>query len=134
MIDEFESEYPNSIDQEMYEIYQEGQKKHIKRRNQRKSKSKEYQTSSKFLQKKKKMDYFSYNELKDDYFDKLKLHLHLNMKKRQNKIPQSDLVIELSSSSSSNDESAFNEESNKESTNIIEEKNNFLQLIIPEME
>ena len=27
-----------------------------------------------------------YNELKDDYFDKLKIHLHLNMKKMPNVI------------------------------------------------
>ena len=134
MIDAFESEYPYSIDQEMYDIYQEEQEKLLKRRNKRKSKSKEFQTNSKFLQKKKKMEYFSQSELKDAYFDKLKMHLHLNMIKRKIKTPQNDLVIELSLSTSSNDESAANEESNKENMSTTEEKKNLLQLIIPEME
>ena len=121
----------------MYKIYQEGQEKLLKRRNKRKTKSKEFQTNSKFLQKKKKMEYFSQSELKDAFFDKLKIHLHLNMIKRKIKAPQSDLVIELSSSTSSNDSddaNAINEESNKENVSTIEEKKNFLQLIIPEME
>ena len=137
MIDTFESKYPYSIDQEMYKIYQDELKKLLKRRNKRKTKSKEFQTNSKFLQKKKKMEYFSQSELKDAFFDKLKIHLHLNMIKRKIKAPQSDLVIELSSSTSSNDSddaNAINEESNKENVSTIEEKKNFLQLIIPEME
>ena len=134
MIDAFESGYPYSIDQEMYGIYLEEQEKRLKKRNKRKSKSKEFQGRDKFLQKKKKMEYFSHSELKDDYFDKLKIHLHLDMIKRKIKAHQGDLVIELNSYSSSNDESVTNEESNKENTNIIEEKKNFLQLIIPEME
>ena len=134
MIDTFESEYPYSIDQEMYKVFLEEQEKHLKREYKRKKKSKEFQSSSKFLQKKKKMEFFSHKELKDAYFDKLKIHLHLNMIKRKNKTPQSDLVIELGSSSSSNDESVTNEESNKENTIKIEEKKDFLQLIIPEME
>jgi len=137
MIDTFESEYPYSIDQEMYEIYQEEQEKLLKRRNKRKSKSKEIQTNSKFLQKKKKIEYFSQSELKDASFDKLKVHLHLNMNKRNIKTPQSDLVIELclsNSSNDTNDENAANEESNKENKSTIKEKKNLLQLIIPEME
>ena len=80
------------------------------------------------------MEYFSPSEIKDAYFDKLKIHLHLNMIKRKIKSHQNDLVIELNSNSSSNDESAINEESNKENPNMLEEKKNFLQLIIPEME
>ena len=132
MIDTFESKYPYSIDQEMYKIYQDEQKKLLKRRNKRKTKSKEFQTNSKFLQKKKKMEYFSQSELKDAFFDKLKIHLHLNMIKRKIKAPQSDLVIELNSSTSSNDSDDAN--ANKENVSTIEEKKNFLQLIIPEME
>ena len=134
MIDAFESGYPYSIDKEMTEIYREQQNKLLKRKNKRKSKFKDLQTSSKFLKKKKKMEYFSPSEIKDAYFDKLKIHLHLNMIKRKIKSHQNDLVIELNSNSSSNDESAINEESNKENPNMLEEKKNFLQLIIPEME
>ena len=134
MIDAFESEYPYSIDQEMYKVYCEEQEKHLKRKYKRKKKFKEFQANSKFLQKKKKIEFFSHKELKDAYFDKLKIHLHLNMIKRKNKTAQSDLVIELGPSSSSNDENAINEESNKENPNVLEGKKNFLQLIIPEME
>ena len=137
MIDAFESEYPYSIDQEMYGIYLEEQEKRLKKRNKRKSKSKEFQGNSKFLQKKKKMEYFSPSEIKGAYFDKLKIHLHLNMNKRNIKTPQNDLVIELclsNSSNDTNDENAANEESNKENKSTIKEKKNLLQLIIPEME
>ena len=40
MIDTFESKYPYSIDQEMYKIYQDEQKKLLKRRNKRKKNKK----------------------------------------------------------------------------------------------
>ena len=82
IIDMFETQYPYSIDQEMYELYLEEQEKQLKRRNKRKNKPKEIQSNSKLLQKKKKMEYFSNSELKDVYFDKLKIYLHLNMMKR----------------------------------------------------
>ena len=134
MIDSYERLYPYSIDQEMYELYLEEQEKQLKRRNKRRNKPKEIQSNSKLLQKKKKMEYFSISELKDAYFDKLKMHLHLNMLKRCIKFPKNDLVIEISSNSTSNDENAINEDSNKERSNSVEGKKNILKLNIPEME
>ena len=73
---------PYSVDQYMYEIYSKELKKRAnkrKRRNKRKKISKELKASVKFLSKKKKKEFFSKSELKDEFFDKLKVHLHLNI-------------------------------------------------------
>ena len=134
MIDAFESGYPYSIDKDMYDIYCEELEKRIKRKNRRKKNQKEIQMNTKFLQKKKKMEFFSSNELKDSYFDKLKIHLHLNMAKRHNKSQESELIIELSSSTMESEVDSKNEISDKNNLNITEEKNNFNQLIMPQME
>ena len=128
MIDSFEAKYPFSVDQYMYEIYCEELKKRTKRRNKRKNNSNDIQTNTKFLQKKKKIEFFTVSELKDKYFDKLKVHLHLNMAKRHNKDKERELVIELSSSIEESEENEIKYE------NVTEEKNNYLKLIIPQME
>ena len=134
MIDSFEAKYPFSVDQYMYEIYCEELKKRTKRRNKRKNNSNGIQTNTKFLQKKKKMEFFSVSELKDKYFDKLKEHLHLNMVKRHNKDKERELVIEISSSIEESEENEIKNEINKEYFNVTEEKNNYLKLIMPQME
>ena len=89
------------------------------------------QANTKFLQKKKKIEFFTVSELKDKYFDKLKVHLHLNMAKRHNKDKEKELVIELSSSIEENE---IKNSTDKEYSNITEEKNNYLKLIMPQME
>ena len=134
MIDSFEAKYPFSVDQYMYEIYCEELKKRTKRRNKRKNNSNGIQTKTKFLQKKKKMEFFSVSELKDKYFDILKEHLHLNMVKRHNKDKERELVIEISSSIEESEENEIKNEANKEYFNVTEEKNNYLKLIMPQME
>ena len=134
MIDAFESEYPYSIDKDMYNIYCEELQKRIKRKNRRKKNHKEFQLNTKFLHKKKKMEFFSSNELKDSYFDKLKIHLHLNMAKRHNKSQESEIVIELSSSTTESEVDTKNEKTEKDNSKVTEEKNNSNQLIMPQME
>ena len=133
MIDAFEREYPYSVDQTMYEIYCAELKRRIKRKNKTKI-SKEIQENMKLLSKKKKIEYFSDSELKDIYFDKLKIHLHLNLDKRYIKARETELVIDLSSSSSQTEENLANEELDKENMNLTDEKSNFNQLIMPVME
>ena len=134
MIDAFEAEYPYSVDQNMYEIYSEELQKRTTKRNKRKRISKDFKTSIKFLSKKKKMEFFTKSELKDEFFDKLKVHLHLNMIQRHSKAQESDLIIDLGSSTFESEENVLYGESDKENSNVTVEKNNLIQLVKPEME
>ena len=134
MIDAFEAEYPYSVDQNMYEVYSEELKKRTTKRNKRKRISKDFKTSIKFLSKKKKMEFFTKSELKDEFFDKLKVHLHLNMIQRHSKSQESNLIIDLGSSTFESEENVLYGESDKENSNVTVEKNNLIQLVKPEME
>ena len=134
MIDAFEAEYPYSVDQNMYEIYSEELQKRTTKRNKRKNISKDFKTSIKFLSKKKKIEYFTNSELKDEFFDKLKVHLHLNMIQRHNKPQESDVIIDLASSTFESEENALYGEHDKENSNVTVEKKNLHQLVKPEME
>ena len=134
MIDAFEAEYPYSVDQFMYDIYKEELEKRSNKRNKRKKISKEFNTPSKFLSKKKKMEFFSKSELKDEFFDKLKVHLHLNIIQRHSKAQEKDVVIDLSSSTFESEENDLYGEPNEENMNTTEGKNNLHQLIVPIME
>ena len=97
LIDEFESEYPFSIDQDMYSIFCEEIKK--KKRYKNKNNFLESSNDKKLLSKKRKMEYFSDSELNDKYLDKLKIHLHINAEKKQirnRKTSNDNLIIDLS--------------------------------------
>ena len=120
MMKKFEAEYPYSIDQYMYDIYCEEYKKKIKRTKKSK-KSKESPKGKKLLSKKIKFDCFSQSELKDIYYEKLKRHLHINSKEKNE---NNDLMIEISSNKTQSDDNIFNFNEN-------EEKNDFQRLIIP---
>ena len=133
MIDVFESEYPYSVDQNMYEIYCEEIKRRLKRRNKTKV-IKEIQTNMVFLSKKRKIEYFSNSELKDLFLEKLKIHLHLDLAKRRFETKESELIIDLSPSSLLSEETESNEEFEKVNINVTEEKKNLNKLIMPIME
>ena len=111
MMNKFEDEYPSSIDQYMYDIYCEEYKKKIKRTK----KSKKSQ--------KVKFECFSQSELKDIYYEKLKKHLHINNKEKND---NNDLMIEISSNKTQSDDNISNLDEN-------EEKKFFQRLIIPEI-
>lgn len=133
MIDVFESEYPYSVDQNMYEIYCEEIKRRLKRRNKTKA-IKEIQTNMVFLSKKRKIEYFSNSELKDLFLEKLKIHLHLDLAKRRFETKESEIIIDLSPSSLLSEETESNEEFEKVNINVTEEKKNLNKLIMPIME
>ena len=133
MIDVFESEYPYSVDQNMYEIYCEEIKRRLKRRNKTKV-IKEIQTNMVFLSKKRKIEYFSNSELKDLFLEKLKIHLHLDLAKRRFETKESEVIIDLSPSSLLSEETESNEECEKVNINVTEEKKNLNKLIMPIME
>ena len=128
MIDAFEAEYPYSVDKNMYEIYSEELQKRTTKRNKRKRISKDFKTSIKFLSKKKKMEFFTKSELKDEFFDKLKVHLHLNMIQRHSKTQESDLIIDLGSSTFESEENVLYGESDKENSNVTVEKKKFASI------
>ena len=93
MIKEFESEYPYSIDKNMYNIF-------CKEMVNKNRKTTNLGESSYFIGKKRKIDYFSNSELNNTYLDKLKKHLYIDSNKNKIKdIKQisDDLVINLSS-------------------------------------
>ena len=133
MINRFEQEYPYSIDQYMYEIYCAKLKKKSKRRYKRRKnygKSKKLKIDKNPLSKKIKIEFFSNHELKDEYLDKLKIHLHLNLDKRHITKEESELIIDLGSSTFQSDEIWTNEELD----NTKDENYNISRLIIPQVE
>ena len=82
-----------------------------------------FQTTLNLSQRKKKYEYFSDSELRDIYYDKLRAHLHINLKKKK---LENEIIIELNSNSTQSDECASND--------IETEKNNeYKGLIIPKI-
>ena len=100
ILNKFESEYPYSVDQEMYNIYcAEINKK--RRRSKNAKNAKEDKNKVKSLCKTKKMEGFSKSELKNVYYEKLKNHLFIDFSKRHLNKEKNQLVIDLSSESTS---------------------------------
>ena len=134
LIDEFESQYPFSIDQDMYSIFCEEIKK--KKRYKKKNNILESFNDKKFLSKKRKTEYFSDSELNDKYLDKLKIHLHINTEKKQiknRKTSNDNLIIDLSPINFQNESNSTNFCS--EELNIINNQENMKssKLIMPKM-
>jgi hypothetical protein len=99
MIQEFESEYPYSIDQNMYNIFCE-EMENKKRSNKKAKNLKEPTNESKFVARKRKIEFFSDSELNNSYLDKLKKHLYIDINKskiKDIKKTNDEFVIELSS-------------------------------------
>ena len=133
MLNKFESEYPYSVDQEMYKIYCAELKK-IKRRSKKAQKVKEDKNRIKSLSRSKKMEVFSKSELKDVYYEKLKNHLLIDFAKRHINKEKNQLVIDLSSESTTfSGENLTILISKKENLNEAEtaEKNDVNKLIKP---
>ena len=126
LIDEFEAQYPQTIDHNMYNIFCneiKNKMKKIKNRN----KNKCYNNPNihlKYLSRKRKNDIFLDDELNDPYLDSLKIHLYIKVDKN-NSNNKKNLIIDLSSD---------NKENEKININIIEEKKeNTEKLLIPNM-
>ena len=102
LIQEFESEYPYSIDQNMYNIFCEevSSRKRSNKKAQNAQNLKESSNESKFIAKKRKIEYFTDSELNNGYLDKLKKHLYIDSNKnkiKDIKKPNDEFVIDLSS-------------------------------------
>ena len=136
LIEEFERGYPFSIDQEMFNKFCEEEKKVKKSKNKSKA-SKENENEIKFTAKKRKIEYFSDNELNDLYLDKLKTHLHININKNPiicSKSSNDDLIIDLSSTTCPSEDIFCNAPSEEPNLNDSEEKMPISKLIMPKME
>ena len=99
LIKEFESAYPYSIDQYMYNIFCE-EMENKKRSNKKDKNLKEPPSESKFIAKKRKIEFFSDFELNNTYLDKLKKHLYIDSNKntiKDIKNTNDEFVIDLSS-------------------------------------
>ena len=133
MLIKFEKEYPNSIDQNMYNIYCDSSNKR-KKRSKKGQKKKEMKNRIKYLSKPKKIEGFSKTELKDVLYDKLKNHLFINITKRHLNINrlENQVVIDLSTCNTSHSEqNIWNFINEKENLNDSEEKNEGNKLIKP---
>ena len=138
LIDEFESQYPQTIDQNMYNIFCNEIKKKMKVKYRNKNKNcNNPNIHLKYLSRKRKNEIFSDDELNDPYLDSLKVHLHIkvdtnnsNNMKNNNK----DLIIDLSFDNNENEKKTNNSLEEEGCINIIEEKKeNAEGLLIPNM-
>ena len=135
LIEEFEAEYPFSIDQEMYNIFLEEIKKQKRFKNKRR-KLKVISNNQKFLTKKKKIEYFSDSELNDTYLDMLKIHLHININKKRNrdlKTQNDDLIIDLTPTNSRSEEIIINNTSEDANLVKFQVEKETSKLIMPKM-
>jgi hypothetical protein len=133
MLKKFEHEYPYSIDKEMYDIYCKETKRN--KRTRKIKKNKETQKEKKYLSKSFKFECFTKTELKDAYYEKLKIHLHINNTKKEINKSENEFIIDLSSNTTTNSEensSIFQEE--KDCITEAEEKEISTGLIVPILE
>ena len=139
LIDEFESEYPFSVDHDMYNIFCEeiNKKKRYKNKNKNKKNLLESPNENEYIGKKRKIEYFSDAELNDDYLDKLKAHLYINTDQKRIKtknIQKSNLIIDLTSSKNQIEDNISNNSTEEpNSMNFNQEKINLSKLIIPKI-
>ena len=130
MLIKFEKEYPNSIDQNMYNIYCDEINKR-KKRSKTGKKNKKLNNGIKYLSKTKKIEGFTKIELKDILYDKLKNHLFINITKRHinvNKI-ENKVIIDLSTCNTSFSEENTSIYFNGKENLDAEEKNDGNKLI-----
>ena len=135
LLDEFETRYPFSVDQDMYNTFCEEVIKKKRTKNKAK-KSKESENEKKFLCKKKKVEYFSDAELNEHYLDRLKIHLYINLNEKQkddSKALNDELIIDLSSTTTPSEENLVNNPIQEPNLIIDEEKSDISKLKMPQI-
>ena len=130
MIEDFESKYPYSIDNFMYDIFcnDTETKKKLKNRNKN--------TNTKLLSKKRNKNFnSSIEELDKLNLDILKTHLYIRDNKKQlyeNKQKNDDLIIDLRAERKENEEKLNNSSENEINEKYSkEQKSNVPKLIMP---
>ena len=134
LIDEFEAEYPYTIDHNMYNIFCDEAKK--RKKLKKKVKNNYYSNSNmKLISRKRNNDYFSDDELRVLNLDGLKTHLHIKKNKSQKKDKKQqkdDLIIDLRLEEDTNEENSIKSIEKEENKKEFEEKvQNFPKLIMP---
>jgi len=130
MIEDFESKYPYSIDNFMYEIFCNDAETKKKLKNKNKN------TNTKLLSKKRNKNFnSSIEELDKLNLDLLKTHLYIRGNKKQlndNKQKDDDLIIDLRTERKENEEKLNNSSENGIHEKYSEEqKSNVAKLIMP---
>ena len=134
LIDEFEAQYPYTIDKSMYNIFcnEEKNKKTIKKKEKINKNHQNLNSQKKFLSKKRNIETFSEKELNDPYLNGLKIHLHIKVDKGDSiniKKQEEDFFIDLRGKTKEKEESLFNflgKEKNENGFEETEQKNNKL--------
>ena len=134
LIDEFEAQYPYTIDKFMYNIFcnEEKNKKTIKKKEKINKNHQNLNSQKKFLSKKRNIETFSEKELNDPYLNGLKIHLHIKVDKGDSiniKKQEEDFFIDLRGETKEKEESLFNfleKEKNENGFEETEQKNNKL--------
>ena len=131
LIEQFEAQYPYTIDKSMYNIFCNEIK--IKRIKKEKKEKKSINSHIKYLKKKRNLEKFDENELTNMNLDRLKMHLHIkidkaNLKDINNiKSEKPEFIIDLSDGNNK-----FNSYLKKDNENSFEEnKKNINELIKP---
>ena len=132
MIEDFESKYPYSIDNFMYEIFCNDAETKKKLKNKNKN------TNTKLLSKKRNKNFnSSIEELDKLNLDLLKTHLYIRDNKKQlndNKQKDDDLIIDLRTERKENEEKLNNSSENGINEKYSEEqKSNVAKLIKPKV-
>ena len=120
LIDEFESQYPYTIDKEMYNIFCNEIKIKNKMKNTDMQLNPNYHMQ--YLSKKRKMVLFSDEDLNDPNLDGLKIHLHIKINENCFKIKKKEkdnLIIDLSYNNQEKDKKLFNNDDE------LEKRDNF---------
>ena len=134
LIDEFEAQYPYTIDKFMYNIFcnEEKNKKTIKKKEKINKNHQNINSQKKFLSKKRNIETFSEKELNGPYLNGLKIHLHIKVDKGDSiniKKQEEDFFIDLRGKTKEKEESLFNflgKEKNENGFEETEQKNNKL--------
>jgi hypothetical protein len=105
LIDEFEDQYPYTIDKSMYNIFcnEVNNKKKIKNKGK---KDKNLNSNLKFLSKKRIIEPFNDSELNNQYLNELKIHLHIKVDKKSPvyiKNHEDDFYIDLTENTKDNE-------------------------------
>ena len=134
LIDEFENQYPYTIDKNMYNIFcnEVNNKKKLKKKGRN---SKNLNSNVKFLSKKRNIESFNDKELNDQYLNGLKIHLHIKVDKSSlidtNK-REEDFYIDLTENTKENEGNKINSlEKDKNQNFLDEKKQKILALVKP---
>ena len=135
LIDEFESQYSHTIDKCMYNIFCNEVKniKKIRKKERTKKTEKNIIPHTQFLSKKRNIESFNENELKDPYLNELKKYLHIKVDKNHSvnfKNKEENLFIDLREKTKENEVKLDNSLEKETIGNSLEENRQSIPKLI----